>query len=166
MSPQLATSCNLFEVRVTDLNSQSGVVVTVGVSHPGTSAGTPMTAAACVVLQAHVAFRFRGGHFRVYLPGLQGNLLSDLNTLNPVPAAALLAAWTGMLSDIANAPPVGVGAMSQIAWHTHSSNPADFPSGHPTTKPPWPLATPVPHPITGWSFNPQLGSQRRRNQQP
>lgn len=165
LAPLTAPQAQLTFVRVIDLNSQSGVVVQTAQVHVGTATGAAVTAGVALVLSAHVAFRFRGGHPRVYLPMMSQSNLVDQNTWNATFQGTIVTAWTGMLNDLAAAPPTGVGAMSQIYWHTHSSNKNDFPGGPPTTKPPWPLATPVPHPITSWSCNPQVASQRRRNQQ-
>lgn len=156
---------SLVFVRVIDLNSQSGVVVQQASVHVGTAVGGPISAAASLVMSGKVAFRFRGGHFRAYIPGISRSELSDQNTWNPTFLPVASAAWTALQTDLNAASPVGVGPMIPIGWHTHSSNKTDFPSGVPTTKPPWPLATPVGHPITSWVANPQVGSQRRRNQQ-
>lgn len=165
LAPLTAPQYQLAFVRAIDLNSQSGVVVQIPAVHVGTAAGSAVTAGVSLVLQAKVAFRYRGGHPRVYLCGMSQNNLSDQNTWNATFQGTIVTAWTGMLGDLATTPPVGVGAMSQVYWHTHSSNKNDFPGGVPTTKPPWPLATPVSHPITSWATNPQVASQRRRNQQ-
>lgn len=165
MAPITAVQYSLAFVKVIDLNSQSGVVVQIAAVHPGTAAGAGVTAGVALVMSAKVAFRYRGGHPRVYIPGMSQNNLTDQNSWNATFLPTVTTAWTGMLGDLSSTPPVGVGAMSAIAWHTHSSNKNDFPGGVPTTKPPWPLATPVPHPITSWAANPQTASQRRRNQQ-
>lgn len=165
MAPLTAPQYELAEVRVIDLNSQSGVVVQQAAVHPGTAAGAAVTAGVALVMSGKVAFRFRGGHFRAYIPGMTQSNLSDQNTWNPLFLPTIGAAWVGLMTDLNAASPTGVGPLTQIGWHTHSSNKNDFPGGVPTTKPPWPLATPVPHPITSWVANPQVASQRRRNQQ-
>lgn len=154
----------LFETQCEDLNSQSGVNVTFATSHVGTGTSSPQDATSCVV-QYHIAFRYKGGHPRAYVPGIQPSNLQDGNTWSTSFLGLFAPAWQAMITDVANTPTAGVGAMSQVVWHRYSSNTADFPNGHPTTKPPWPLATPVAHPVTAISVNPQVGSQRRRNQQ-
>lgn len=164
-APLTTPQYSLSFVRVIDMNSASGVVVQQAAVHPGSAAGNAVTAGVALVLSAKIAFRYRGGHPRIYVPGMSESNLSDQNTWAPTFLATAAAAWTSLQSDLAGAAPVGVGSMSPIAWHTHSSNKADFPGGVPTTKPPWPIATPVPHPITSWATNPQVASQRRRNQQ-
>jgi hypothetical protein len=117
------------------------------------------------VVSGHVALRYRGGHCRVYIPALANGQLTDSNTWSTTFQATLFTAWTGIMSDLMSSPPIAVGALSPVAVHQYSSNHADFPDGVPTTKPPWPLADPTTYAITSWSVNPQVGSQRRRNQQ-
>lgn len=165
MAPLVPAALVLLEVGGDDLGSKTGTNVVVSVDHPGTGAGTGLTAGACCIQSAQVSFKYRGGHPRVYLPALDASHLNDANTWSVAAIGLVGTAWTGILADLASSPPVGVGALSQVAVHAYSSNPADFPSGHPTTPAPWPLATPVTYPINSWTTNPQVGSQRRRNQQ-
>jgi hypothetical protein len=162
---QVGTNYQLAAVQIDDLSTKMGVNVVTSVTHPGTNANQSVPAAVCMVISAHVAYKYRGGHSRVYFPGLSGADLADTNTWSLTAQGAMSTAWTGLLSDLALSPPVAVGSMSQVAVHAYSSNLADFPAGRPEGNPPWPLATPVTYPITGWSTNPQAGSQRRRNQQ-
>lgn len=165
MAPLVPGALTLLEVGGDDLGSKTGANIVTSVDHNGTDSGSSLTCGAACIQSASVSFKYRGGHPRVYLPALSQTHLADANTWS-VPAIGLVGtAWTGILSDLASSPPVGVGALSQVAVHAYSSNPQDFPGGHPTTPPPWPLATPVTYPINGWSTNPQVGSQRRRNQQ-
>jgi hypothetical protein len=165
LAPQYPPSLVLEDVGCLDLGTRTGVNFVLPVTHPGTNAGTGVTAGACFIMSAKVSLRYRGGHPRVYLPAFVTSDLTDSNTWSTAAQGVVFTAFTGMLSDLAASPPVGVGALSQVAVHAYSSNPADFPSGHPTTPPPWPLATPLTLPISSWATNPQVGSQRRRNQQ-
>jgi hypothetical protein len=164
-APITATPYQLALVRVIDLNSQSGVVVQQAAVHTGSAAGTPLTAGTALVLSAKIPYRFRGGHPRVYIVGMPQSDLADSNTWNATFLPTVATAWTSLLADMNALAITNVGTLQYIYWHTHSSNKADFPGGVPTTKPPWPLATPVPHLISSWNANPQVASQRRRNQQ-
>lgn len=165
MAPLVPPQLELLEVGGDDLGSKTGTNVVVSVDHVGTNINGGLTTGACCIQSASVSVKYRGGHPRVYLPALSADHLADANTWSVSAIGLVGTAWTGILADLASSPPVGVGALSQVAVHAYSSNPLDFPGGHPTTKPPWPLATPVTYPINGWSTNPQVGSQRRRNQQ-
>jgi hypothetical protein len=160
-----ATTYSLIAVSVTDLGSRTGVESSLVTSHPGNSANPGIAASAAFIMSAHVALRYRGGHSRVYLPGLETSLLQDQNTWSITGQSQVFSAWTGMLGDLQASPPVGVGAMTQVAVRYYSSNKADFPTPPSPWEPPYLLPTPMALPISSWSSNPQLGSQRRRNQQ-
>jgi hypothetical protein len=166
LAPLCGSQATLIDVQIEDLGSKTGVNVVVPVSHAGTSGSGAVPASVAFVMSAHVAFRYRGGHSRVYLAGLNTTLLTDVNTWSVTAQGSVNTAWTGILADLVASPPVAVGSLSAVVVHAYSSNPADFGGTPPTTKPPWPLATPVTYPVTSWSTNPQAGSQRRRNQQP
>lgn len=167
MAPNTGSDYQLTATQLEDLDSKTGVNVVVPMSHAGTATQTGVTAGACFIMSAHVAFRYRGGHSRVYIPGITTQDLADKNSWSVPSQGTINTAWTSMLSDLNVTPPIAVGALSQVVVHMYSSNVKDFPGGVPpsTHKPPWPLASPITYPVTGWSSNPQVGSQRRRNQQ-
>lgn len=166
IAPQVSTTNTLVQVSCLDLGSKTGVNVFVPASHAGGAASPSLAAGVAVVISAKISFRYRGGHPRVYLAGIGNVCLQDTNTLTTAFQGSIFTAWTGMLSDLTASPPPAVGAISEVSVHAYSSNPVNFPGGVPTTKPPWPLASPQTYPITSWAVNPQVGSQRRRNQQP
>lgn len=165
LAGSLGSQVTLIAAQCDDLGSKTGVNVVSTVSHPGSNASNSVPAGVAFVMSAHVAYKYRGGHSRVYLPGVAQQYLQDSNTWTTAFLGTMFTAWTGIISDLQNSPPVGVGALSSVSVHAYSSNPDDFPGGPPSKPPPWPLATPVTYPITSWSTNPQTGSQRRRNQQ-
>jgi hypothetical protein len=165
LAPITMNQYTLNQVSINDLDSRTGVESGLVVSHPGTSAGTGFGAAVAFVMSAKTALKYRGGHSRVYIPGINVGEASDQNTWSAAGQGTVFSAWTGMLADLASSPPVGVGAMSQVVVRYISSNKADFPSGTPTPDPPWLLPSPMVLPIAAWVSNPQFGSQRRRNQQ-
>lgn len=165
LAPQTGSDYTLEAVACEDLDSKTGVNIVTPVSHAGTAVQIGIPVGSAFVMSAHVAFRYRGGHSRVYLPGISRQSLADTNTWTVGAQGSVFTAWTGILSDLTTSPPTNVGTLSQVTVHAYSSNVKDFPNGHPTTKPPWPLDTPVTYPISSWSSNPQVGSQRRRNQQ-
>ena len=164
-APLTGTAYTLVGTAVNDLDSRTGVEVGLVVSHPGTAASQGGQAATSFVMSAKTALKYRGGHSRVYIPGISISNLADSNTWSTAAQGTVFTAWTGMLADLATSPPVGVGAMSQVVVRYISSNKADFTPAPPQTPPPWLLPTPMILPITSWVSNPQVGSQRRRNQQ-
>lgn len=164
MAPFTSSLYTLTACSVNDLGSRTGVESTLVVSHVGQGGGGG-GAATSFVMSAHVALKYRGGHSRVYIPGVESTFLADQNTWSAASQGTVFSAWTGMLGDLATSPPVGVGAMSQVTVRYISSDKADFPTPPDPFVPPYLLATPMVLPVTSWSSNPQVGSQRRRNQQ-
>jgi hypothetical protein len=166
LAPNTGSDYQLSATQIEDMDSKTGVNVIVPTSHAGTATQTGITAGAAFIMSAHVAFRYRGGHSRVYIPGITTQDLADKNSWTVGSQGTISTAWTGILSDLATSPPIAVGTLSQIAVHAYSSNVQDFGGQPPSThKPPWPLPVPVKYAISSWSANPQVGSQRRRNQQ-
>jgi hypothetical protein len=158
-------SYSLTAVSVNDLGSRTGVESQLVVSHQGTAAVDGGTAGVAFVVSAKCALKYRGGHSRVYLPGITATAQADRNTWSATGQGTVFTAWTGMLSDLAASPPVAVGALSQVVVRYISSNKADFPTPPTPWEPPYLLATPMIMPVTSWQTNPQVASQRRRNQQ-
>jgi hypothetical protein len=155
----------LVQTAVNDLDSRTGIESGLVVSHPGTSAGNTLGAAVSFVLSFKTALKYRGGHSRVYVPGISAASESDVNSWSPTGQGNVFTAFTGMINDLTTSPPVGVGALSQVVVRYISSNKADFTPAPPTTPPPWLLPTPMVLPVTATVTNPQFASQRRRNQQ-
>lgn len=165
MGPLTSTNYTLVQVSVNDLGSRTGVQVGLPTSHVGSAPGANSYAALSFVMSAKTALKYRGGHSRVYIPGISTAESSDANTWSAGGQAAVFTAWTGMLGDLATSPPPTVGAMSNVVVRYYSSNKADFPTPPDPFVPPYLLATPMVLPVTSWVSNPQYGSQRRRNQQ-
>lgn len=163
MAPLTGPSYTLIRTLVNDLDSRTGVEVAFVTSHVGTNATAAGGAAIAFVMSAKTALKYRGGHSRVYIPGMGAGQAADQNTWSAAAQGAVFTAWTGMLADLASSPPVGVGAMSQVVVRYISSNKADF-NPPPATLPAL-LNPPMVLPVTSWASNPQFASQRRRNQQ-
>lgn len=165
MAPDTGPNWTLSQVSVNDLDSRTGVQVGLPVSHVGTAPQSGGGAAVCFIMSAKTALKYRGGHSRVYIPGISQQIWADNNSWTVGAQGTIFTAWTGMLADLAASPPVGVGAMSQVVVRYYSSDKADFNPVPSPWEPPYLLATPLILPITSWVANPQFGSQRRRNQQ-
>lgn len=164
LAAQVASNYTLIGADVNDLGSRTGVQVFLPVSHTGGGAAG-QAAAVCFVISAKTPLKYRGGHSRVYLPGIQTTDESDANTWGTTAQGAVFTGWTTMLSDLASSPPSGVGALSQVVVRYISSNKADFPPGSPPATFPALLQPPMVLAVNSWATNPQFGSQRRRNQQ-
>lgn len=165
MAPVTDPHYTLIQASVNDLGSRTGAENFLPVSHPGTAAGNPLGAAVSFVMSAKTTLKYRGGHSRVYIPGITASEEADQNSWSAAGQGAVFTAWTGMLSDLAASPPAGVGALSQVVVRYISSNKADFPPASPPATLPALLNPPMVLAITSWQPNPQFGSQRRRNQQ-
>lgn len=165
MAPLTNANWTLTQTSLNDLDSRTGVQSGFVTSHPGSAGGTQQGAAVSFVMSAKTALKYRGGHSRVYIPGISSSSSSDANSWSATGQGNVFTAWTGMLGDLATSPPVGVGAMSQVVVRYISSNKADFPNPPNPFVPPYLLTAPLVLPITAWVSNPQFASQRRRNQQ-
>jgi hypothetical protein len=166
MAPLVTTNYAIESVIINDLNSATGAQVQEAVSAAGTNAGVHLTSGVALVMSYKTAFKYRGGHGRSYLAGFPEADLSNANTWLPATLTNVTNAWHNILFNPTATAPAAMGTVTPTVLHRYSSNPADFPSGHPSTPPPWPLANPQNHAITSVVGNPKVASQRRRNQQP
>jgi hypothetical protein len=167
MAPQTVTDCSLLEVFGNDIASNLGAEAIDGnPAIPGTAAGTRTTAAAAFVISNETALKYRGGHSRTYLPGMPEANTSDSNSWTAAAQSAILTAWSQFITAfISTAVPAAVGTLQQVVAHRFGRTPAG-PGGPPDSElPSVPLTNPFTQPITGYRTNPQVASQRRRNQQ-
>lgn len=167
IAPLVSNTYKLTGINITDLNSKTGAKVGETVSIAGTQAFPPVTSGAAFVVSGHEALRYRGGHRRIYLAGVPANDLQDPNTWKSTFQAAAAAAWQAFVSAIISAAPAILGALKDVIVHRYGASaaaPVSMP-GYRVTKLSVPLTTPITMPITSYSGNPQVGSQRRRNLQ-
>lgn len=167
IAPQVSSQYRLTAVTITDLNSKTGAKVSESVSVAGTQAGQSFTSGAAMVVSGKESYRYRGGHRRVYLGGLVGTHIADANTLSTAFQAALAAAIQAFVNEIISAAPALLGALKDVIVHRFGPSaaaPVSMP-GFKVKRLSVPLTTPITHPITSYVTNPQVGSQRRRNQQ-
>jgi len=149
-----------------DLDSRTGVQLAVASGARGTAVVPAVTSGAALVISGKVAYKFRGGHARVYLSGLPLSATSDPNSWSAGTITALGSAWNSHINSITGAATGATGAIQAVMAHRYSKNPAEL--GEPptfVTPKPLPIPNPSTFPITSWTVNPQLASQRRRNQQ-
>lgn len=166
MAPLQTANIILETVTTTDLFSATGVEVTGTFATLGTNAGTKLASGVAMVMQHHVARRFRGGHSRVYIPGLPEQALGTANTWATANVTSTVSAWSAILGAPANAalPDLGTVANVQVSYYsgfTSVQNPVTMRYRNiPKVR-----ATPLVDTINSVSGNPRVASQRRRNKQ-
>lgn len=167
LAPHHTTSYHLTQVKITDLSSKLGANVGETVSVAGTQTGNELTSGTSAVISRKESDQYRGGHSRVYLGGRNGNDLSDANTWSVAFQTAISAAWQAFINEIISAAPAAMGALKDVVVHRFGASalPPVHMDGYKVTKKSIPLNPPIIHPTTGYTTDPQVASQRRRNQQ-
>lgn len=163
--PQTNTGVTLTGITLTDLTSASGAQTVTSQSRVGTLAGVALSAGVAMVVKFKVARRYRGGHPRFYLPG---RVAADLSTTTQWVAgstSSLATAFAAFITGCEAAPPVNIGVLTHVnvSYFAGFTN-KTFPSGR-TRAVPNVRVTPVQDPVTAYSVNQFIASQRRRNQQ-
>lgn len=169
LSNQLA----LIGVQLEDLtNSAGGTGLWTGSKPGGIVTGSQEFPQAALVLKNLIADRYRGGHSRIYLPGVPASNLSstDANTWNATSAAAIASDWQTFLGAAQTAlQTAGCGTVAWAVphyykghtWNHYGTAPNDWYKR---------VATPVAAPVkvdtyTAVGYNPVVGTQRRRTHQ-
>lgn len=167
MGPQISQSCSLLGVTGNDLSSVTGAKsASTGVAQPGTNINGFNPNGAAFVIGHETARKYRGGHSRTYIPGTPNGSLSDGNTWSNAFQAATLTAWNAFVTAfIQTAVPAAVGALTQVVAHRYGASATAPVSGGVSALKSVPLANPFTDDVTASVANPQVGSQRRRNQQ-
>jgi hypothetical protein len=165
MAPVESTDLTLVSVDCEDLTSPSGATASVAVGTPGTIIGSILSAGAAMVIRKHIQRRYRGGHPRTYFAGMVAAGLHDAQTWDPTFATTFLGAYEAYITAILSGAPAGHGSWADVnvSYYEGFHN-FTFPSGR--TRPiPTLRATPLVDLVTNYSYNPKVGSQRRRNLQ-
>jgi hypothetical protein len=168
MATQLTTNVALEAVLAQDLNSATGAAAESTVTVAGTNAGTKLTSAASFVMGNEGTFRYRGGHSRTYLPGMNEGALLDANTWTTAWQTAMVNAWSAFWSEVLSAATsTALGTLAHVIAHRFGKTataPVSVP-GYRLVARSVPLTSPWTEPVTAYKTNPQVGSQRRRNMQ-
>jgi hypothetical protein len=167
IAPNTSNAFHLTGVEITDLNSKTGAKVFETVSVAGTVVSTELSSGAAVVVRGAEGDRYRGGHRRVYLSGRTTSELQDPNTWTVAFQTAIASGVQAFVNQIISAAPAALGALKDVVVHRYGAS-ANAPvkmDGYTVKLKSVPLTTPITHPISGYSTNPQVASQRRRNQQ-
>jgi hypothetical protein len=163
--PSLSTQLTLTQVQLTDLTSSTAPQVSTVVSTAGGSAGTTTPTGTAMVVSLKIARRFKGGHARIYLPGLTAANLADAEHWNAGALTAIQTDLTNFDTAFTTAPPAAVGTLVKVtvSYFLGFTN-KTFPSGRirpiPTAR-----VTPVVDTVTAYVARANVASQRRRNQQ-
>lgn len=128
-------------------NSTGGQVTNAAYAHvPGTSGSVPVGDQVAALISLRGTLRYRGGHGRIYVPGLSGAMLtSNGATWSGPTLPSLDALWTNTVTAMAGIAGTNGGPFTPVIWHKKlKSNPNSVE----------PIATHVSQAVTA--------SQRRR----
>lgn len=130
----VAPSVNTYKgAVVTDVSSAFGLESSneTFVAIPGASGANSIADQVAALISLHVAERYKGGHGRIYVPGLAGNMLQDDgSTIQSVARTALLAMWTDTVTAMGAISAANGGPLKPIVWHkkwaAHPNTTADI----------------------------------------
>jgi hypothetical protein len=157
----------LTKCETTDLSSSSAPQsVTTGAT-VGSRSVVPVTAGAAAVVSFKMARRYRGGHPRIYIPGLGYDYIATAQQWSSGALANIAAAFNAWALAVQAAATSGMGTTIQVnvSYFSGFTN-VTFPSGRIRPVPKLRVGGPVVDVLTNAFVNPNVASQRRRNQQP
>lgn len=162
-----STQVTLEKVELTDLSSTSAPQAVTTGSTAGTNSTLPLPAGVAAVISFKMARRYRGGHPRIYIPGLVGTYLGSPQTWSSGAIALIGAAFSTWAVAVEAGAPSAVGTAIQVgvSYFQGFTN-VTFPSGRTRPVPKQRAGGPVVDVFTNAFVNPVVASQRRRNQQP
>lgn len=149
---------------VQDLTSATSSIAADNTPHAGTRTGHVIPAGGALLVNNHVARRYRGGKSRSYLPWGVAEDLTDQQTWSAAFLTAAATAWNNLMSALTG--PQWTGGttdgqynVSYYSGFTSFQNPITHRWKNPST----PRGVPIAEPVTTRSYNVKPGSQRRRN---
>lgn len=166
---QLLTLCSeqvkTVEVMVTDLTSDIAARGIATSSQTGTRQGLPNGGAVAALINFKVGRRYRGGKPRIYFPFFVSDDLTDRLTWSPDAISQATACWSAFMSEVIASAPARVGSIEQvnISFYEGFTVVTDERTGRSRNVSQLRPGGPIIDVITGFSINPKLGSQRRRN---
>lgn len=169
MAPVTMPNTSLVLVEVEDLSSPTaGTGVWAG-SVPGTiSGGLNSPAGSAMIITNLLNLRQRGGHSRVFLPGMDGRIISptDNGEWTNGGATNVLTAWQAYLTAVkGQSGNMGYSSMSHVTPHYyHGNHPyIDTNTNRAHNKPVLDPLGPQPYAIINNGFSLTIGTQSRRN---
>jgi hypothetical protein len=123
-------------------------------------------AAVAMVIKFRIARRYRGGHNRIYVPGLPAVSLTSPNTWSNSSLTNMVGAWQAFVLACETGAPVAAGTIDQVtvSYFQGFTN-VTFPSGRTRPVPKLRTTPPVVDSVIAINGNGKTGSQRRRNLQ-
>lgn len=166
LGTQQTSNIILTTVTTTDLASATGVEVATQYTATGTSAGTKLSSGVAMVISHITARRFRGGHSRVYIPGLPEGALASANTWSATTVNTVATDWNSIIQAPTGGviPDLGVVANVSVSYYSGFTVVTSPTTGRSRNVPKL-RTTPLVDSITSVRGNPRVASQRRRNKQ-
>lgn len=166
LGPGISDTVQLVEVIATALDSSTAPQATFASGAVGGQTTQSVAAGTSLVVQRKVGRRYRGGHSRVYLPGIPAATLDDTErNWDATLLAAFVSQWKDIEDEAVNylvtAGHTDASAIN-ISYFEGFSN-VLYPSGRYHVIP-TPRAVPVVDKVTSYAGNPRPCSQRRREQ--
>lgn len=170
LAPWMGTQVTLTQVVAEDLSASTAPIGSALVSHTGSRTGTNLTAGQCVVVKNEISRRYRGGHPRTYLPAFTATDLTSANVWNTSSTSGLVTSWAAFITSAQSAINTyssGAGAqMVNISYYNGFHNVTSPTTGRVRSIPTLRSPSPVIDVVTSFAANPNVCSQRRRNQAP
>jgi hypothetical protein len=165
-APQTSPSTSHVKTELTDLSTNSSPQAIITGSNAGTAGGGALAAGTAMVISFKTARRYRGGHPRIYIPGIPSAMLQTAQTWFATSMASMLSAFATYASAVETNLPSAGGTATQVnvSYFQGFTN-VTFPSGRIRPVPKLRSAGPVVDLIVNAFVNPNVASQRRRNQQ-
>jgi hypothetical protein len=166
IGPALSDTLELASVTATALDSSTAPEATVNPGTAGSVTTQPVAAGTALVMQRKVARRYRGGHSRVYIPGVAAAELDDTEeSWDSAFLTAFQANWIEFEDTGVDSLEAGGHTDAQsvnISYYEGFTN-FLYPSGRYHVRPTL-RVTPLVDAVTDFGINPRPCSQRRRQQ--
>jgi hypothetical protein len=148
MASLFTSSVILNSVTFTDLTSITGASGSSSTIKTGGASGTEVAGNTAVLVSYPSSFRYRGGHPRTYLPPPPVASLLNPSQLTTGAVTSFGTGWAAILADLIGSSSAGTTLTQQCAVSYFSGNVA--------------RTTPVVMPISSYTVQQRLASQRRR----
>lgn len=153
------------EIMITDLTTTSSARAIVPSDQQGTRPGLWNGAGVAALLNFKVARRYQGGKPRLYLPLFVAADLTEALVWSQSALAEGTIGWAGFMSSVLADTPPGLTVIEQVnvSHYAGFEIAVDERTGRSRNVNQLRAEGPTVDKITGFSINPKLGSQRRRN---
>jgi hypothetical protein len=106
--------------KVIDMSSQTGLEAdnVTFTPVPGAQPLGPVADSTCLLLSFHGLLRYRGGHARIYLPGMSTNASNnDGRTWTPAALTGIQSGWDTVVAQMAGISIGQGGPLKPVIWH-------------------------------------------------